>query len=697
MSAYFKLILASVFIALCSVAVSQSQIKNAKAPGSSLQENYDAAQRFLKEGSLDKAAAQYRAFLADALGELAVGRAYATGDYTSAAPLIDEALTLIPDSPALRLEFAKAALLAGDLPHAEALARDFLKDYPNSQSLAQVHQVLGRTLLKMNRDQDARKELETAVALDPSFENGYDLAVVCLDLDDEKCAVQLFTEMQASFGDTPAIHMTFGRAYGNSDFAPRAVAEFRKVIADAPKFPDAHYSLAAALLATGEDEKTVLAAETELKQEIAISPNDFLPYAALGKIATTHHNYSDAEKYLKRATSLDPKNPDAYLYLGQMYFDTNRPADAEFSLREAIRLTTDVSRNRYQIQKAHFLLGRILMQQHHQEEAHAEMQIARAFANKGLSKDKSELAGLLPGLSGSTEHQDALIGTAAVTQSIPHDVDPKAIAALNAREKQLGPAIADSYNNLGAISATDNDYANALKYFERAATWDSSLEGLDYNLGHAAFVASRFPEAIQPLSNYLRVHPHDSVIRSALAISRFMTRDYSGCIDALSDVDESIASIPQVQFIYAESLVKTGQVSSGKERLESLKAAHPEIAEVHRSLGEVFELQGDRQQAVQELRSAILLNADDPETHYDLGKIALKIKDARTAISEFESAIRLQPNVPEYHKELASAYKLALRPDDSEKELRIYETLRTSQAKRANAEIGPAQANAPDH
>ncbi len=37
-----------------------------------------------------------------------------------------------------------------------------------------------------------------------------------------------------------------------------------------------------------------------------------------------------------------------------MYFDTNRPTAAEADLRQAIKLTTDPSRNHYQIQKAHF-------------------------------------------------------------------------------------------------------------------------------------------------------------------------------------------------------------------------------------------------------------------------------------------------------------------------------------------------------
>ena len=101
-----------------------------------------------------------------------------------------------------------------------------------------------------------------------------------------------------------------------------------------------------------------------------------MTYAALGKIAVTRNNYPEAETYLKKAISLDPQNPDAYLYLGQMYFDTNRFAEAETALRQCIRLTTDVSRNRYQVQKAHYLLGRILMKKGQQDAAHAEMKIS---------------------------------------------------------------------------------------------------------------------------------------------------------------------------------------------------------------------------------------------------------------------------------------------------------------------------------
>ncbi len=632
-----KLIVSSSIAAFCAGAGLFAQTPSADRDSPSLQARYENAQHFQASGDLDRAAEEYRAFLGNAQGELAAEHAVA-GDYARAASLYKEALALLPDSPALLLGYAKTALLMGDPSHAETLAQAFIKDHADgAPQLAQAHQILGRALLKMNRDHDARDEMQKAVGLNPSFANRYDLAVVCLDLDDGQCATQTFQGMEQSFGDTPAIHMRFGLAYGNSDFVPQAIAEFKKAIAGDPRFPGAHYSLAAALLSAGDDAKNLPEAEAELQKELAISPNDFLTYAALGKLAVASHNYLQAARYLKRATSLNPSNPDGFLYLGEMYYNTNRPADAEAVLRKAIELTRDPSRNRYQIKKAHFLLGRVLMQQHKQEAAHAEMELAQTFANKGLSHDKSELAGLLNNAA-ATGSDDVSYKPGYTPDSVQQDIDREAMRSVTGFENRLANAIADSYNNLGAIAATGKSYTEALEFFEHAALWNPTLEGLDLNWGRAAFMASRFSQAIPPLARYLRTHSGDSGTRGALAMSQFMTGDYKGCIDTFKGVEDKLSSIPQMEYVFAESLVETGQVPSGKTRLEALEKAHPEIADVHRALGEVFDSEGDRKSAERELKTAISLNASDPKTHYDLGKVEVKSGDAAAAIPELETA-----------------------------------------------------------
>lgn len=633
-----------------------------------LQAQFDAAQESQRAGKLTEAAEHYRAFLAEALGELAVSYAMVP-DYGRAAPLFDEALTLEPNSPTPMLDYARTALTAGDFAHAKTLATGFIRMYPNDrQNLAQAHQVLGRALLKLNQDQSARKELETALALDPTFANGYDLAVACLDLDDEKCAVQIFGEMERSFGDTAEIHLAFGRAYGDSDFQPRAITEFRKAIEENPHLPGAHYLLAAVLLATGNDQNPLESADAELKKELAISPHDAMTYAALGKISVTRTNYADAENYLKKAVSLDPQSPDAYLYMGQMYFDTNRFDEAEAAMRKCIALTTDVSRNRYQVQQAHYLLGRILMKKGQPDAAHAEMKVQRELADKTLAQDKSKLAGLMD-TAGSQE--PSMTSNVVVS---PGKQDQTAVHNVQAMNDRLKPAVADSYNNLGAIAATNSDYASAVTYFERASEWNPSLDGLDYNWGRAAFAGSLYADAIAPLSRYVKAHPDDSGARSVLGLSEFLSGKYSDSAQTLQPIEKTELA-PQVEYAYASSLVQSGQVAKGAERLLALEKAHPEIPDVHQALAKAYERQGDQKRAIEELRMAIQISPQDGGSHYDLGRIELAGGNSVDAISELEAAVRLSPKSREFHHELADAYTAAHRSADAQKEMEIYAML----------------------
>jgi tetratricopeptide (TPR) repeat protein len=676
MSIRFKRRSTSLVYILISAVTLCGQTRDNGAIGSgSLQQHYNDAQELQRMGRLNEAARQYTAFLADALGELAMG--YGLGrDYTQAAPLFDEALAVEPNSPTLLLDYARTALTLGELPRARTLAMEFIQRYPgNREQLAQAHQVLGRALLKQNRNQEARKELEAAVALDPTFPNGYDLAVACLDLDDEKCAVQIFNEMEKSLGDTAEIHMAFGRAYGDSDFQPRAVTEFKRTIEENPSLPGAHYLLASVLLATGDDESHLQGAETALKEELVISPRDPMTYAALGKIAVTRQNYPEAETYLRKATLLDPKNPDAYLYLGQMYFATNRSTEAETALRQSIDLTTDVSRNRYQIQKAHFLLGRILTQKGQQDAAHTEMNISRDLANKTLAEDKDKLAGLLD----SSDSPTALAPVKETSASPPlgaPTADSEALQRVEALREQLKLPVADSYNNLGAIAATNNDYSHAVHYFERAFLWNPSLDGLDYNWGRAAFAGSQFADAIHPLTRYVKSHPDDIGARSVLAISQFMTGNYSGCIEALEPAIGKSDLAPQAEYVYAESMIRIGRIAPGVERLQALEKSHSEIPDVHRALGEALAQQGEKQRALEELRTAIQLSPGDADAHYDVGKLELESGDTVAAISELEAGARLSPNNEKFHQALADAYMAAHRPADAQKEIEATNSLR---------------------
>src|ERR1700761_1325542 len=81
---------------LATSAALKAQAPSPSADPSILQTRYEAAQRFQAAHDLPHAAQQYRIFLADSLGELALGEARA-GQYDKAQDNFDEALTLVPD------------------------------------------------------------------------------------------------------------------------------------------------------------------------------------------------------------------------------------------------------------------------------------------------------------------------------------------------------------------------------------------------------------------------------------------------------------------------------------------------------------------------------------------------------------------------------------------------------------------------
>lgn len=617
--------------------------KPASSPSQSiLSKRYKAAQDFQAANELDKAAQQYRIFIADSLGQIAIGRAHA-GEYDKATAEFDEALKLVPDFPALQLEYARVAFDNGNLDRTRVLASGALKARSLDPKLAaKAHVLLGRVLLKMGKNADAKIEIEQAVALDPTFENGYELAVADLDLGDGEAASKIFSEMLASFGDTAQIHMLFGQAYGGSDFQSKAVDEFKAAIARDDRLSGAHYSLASAYLLTAGDSK-LPEIEAELRKEMAVSPDSASAYAALGHILANQHDSPahDAEALtdLKRAAELDPTNPDGFLYLGQYYCDAKMTVEAQTALRKAIALTKDPSRNAYQIQKAYYLLGRILIQDGQTDEGRKQLAASQVLMQQNLSRDQNRLSDYLQ----DNKANSTVTISPEAKSVVKLDKDPEGSRLADDFEKRLTPVIADSYNNLGAIAGSENNYRQALEYFKQAAQWNPSLPGLDYNWGRAAFAAGSPADAVGPLSSYLREHPDDNGARNVLGLSEFLTKDYVNARKTLNSVVDKADESSQIKFAYAKALVETGALSDGVARLVTLERADQTIAEVHLALGEAYAMQSSPD-AVSELETAVRLNPKDAEARAALGRLQLSKGDTERAIGNLQMAVDLDPN-----------------------------------------------------
>jgi tetratricopeptide (TPR) repeat protein len=688
---------------LSAVSPARGQTAEAQsAPQNSLQEHYDAAQNFQASGDLRKAAAEYRLFLAEGLHRLAISRA-AIGDFAKAGPLFEEALSLSPADVDLRLDYAEACRRGNNLPKAKSLAEAAVKAAPKK---SKARLVLGRILLQLNENKAAAVQLETAVAIEPNFANGFALANGYLKMKDEPHATRVFAEIVAGFGDLPEIHMDIGTAYAEAGYPEQAILEFKKVLAKNDKYPGAHYSLGAAYLVGMGDAANVMAAP-EFREELKVNPEEVLSHYQLGTIALGQHKLQEAEEELTRAAALDPRGPDTFLSLGQLYVETNRPAEAEAALRKSIALTFDVSRNHFQVQRAHYLLARLLLQSGRQEEGKKEMQVSQELQKKSVLQNQGQAAG-----TPANETAGAIAGQDTLTSG---PLDPEALKQVESFEQRVGPALADSYNNLGAMAAGGNNFAEALEDFQKAFQWNPALEGLDYNWGRAAFSADRYDQAVGPLGRLLQTDPGNSWVRSALGVSFFMLQKYGDALQTLRPIEALVEADPKLALVYAVCLVKTGDTNRGVQRLKDLATRDPGVALTHEALGEGLTSQGDFAGAAQEFRAALKLDSSDatakynlalalielhqkpeaqdfltevvrlgtrnPEVYYQLGKLQLESGDTKAAIATLEIGAQVSPASESIHYELAAAYRSDSRVADADREMKLYETLRSGPPK----------------
>jgi tetratricopeptide (TPR) repeat protein len=545
--------------------------------------------------------------------------------------------------------------------------------------------------------------------------------------------------MLTGLGDTAQIHLYFGRAYreGEWEALGNAVQEFHKALVKDAKLPQAHYFLALTYLVR-DGEAGFPEAIPELQEELKLSPQDYRSHYLLGYIAMKKHEPKTAETELLRAAALEPQNPDPLVFLGQLYSDSGRSTEAEAATRKAIVLTKDASRNDYQINRAHYVLARLLLAAGRSEEGKRELEISKDLRDRVMHPELSrnqksyEYARLL---------QEGPAGHTTVTTVALSSKQQKNIQIFI---EQLKPTLGEAYNNLGVIFAGRKDFSTALDFFRKAADWNPKLETIDRNWGMAEFYAGQFDQAVAPLERHLQTHSDDLRVRAALGLSYFTLSNYHKALEVLRPIEAQVNDDPGLSYAFAVSLVKTGDYTNGVARLRAIEQANPNSAEVHTLLGEAFAdqtefgtaleeyrkalaidpqraethymagialiHQGDPSDAAQELRAALKLNPnyvaskyhlafaliqmqqkdeaasllnevirEDPkyvDAYYELGKMQMERGDTKAAITNFETGIKLNPDSDHIHYQLAMAYRRESRMEDADRELRMYQTLK---------------------
>ena len=616
-----------------ALLLSSASIAQQRAPDP-LDHHYSAAQTFQLGGDLEHAETEYHMVLAIALQRMSSLLAAEQNDSKEAIHLLEDAVAAQPAYLDAHVDLAMVYFRAGQLDRAADHASQVLKDDPRNVPALQL---LGNIEFAQGKFASAEEHLRTALGLHGEFDTAYSLALVYLSQHKWAETRLLFNELLNDMGSTPELHVLLGRTYRETGYFDEAILEFKKAIEMDPHYPRVHYYLALVYLAQGEKER-IPTARALFEQELAINPKEFFSTFFLGVIDLEERNFPAAEEYLKRAVQLQPENPDPLLYLGQVYFETSHPELAIKALRKSIDLTTDPSHNRYQVSKAHTMIGQILMKMGKQDEAEAELNRSQELRTKAFQSDKARQEGqerglpdLLPELQSSHEKPSFLESHPPIGPA-----EQKQNAALRAA---LTTILGNAYNNLGVIRARNEQYVQAADYFQKAWHWMPSLEGLDRNWGLAAFHAQRFEEAAGPLARQLARQPGDGKARDALGVSYFLTNQFAKTVETFQPLLKDLPDDPGVLYALGVSLDRTGNSQMATRVFRRMLEKNPNDPGIHVLLGRASAGQNQYTPALEEFSRALQLDPKAEGAHFGRGMILLHEGKLDDAAQEFRAEL----------------------------------------------------------
>jgi tetratricopeptide (TPR) repeat protein len=426
--------------------------------------------------------------------------------------------------------------------------------------------------------------LSKSLSLQPDMEVAYSMATALLQLHEKQKAAAIFTQMEDSSANKAAVHVMAGRAYERAGSADDAEAEYKKAIALNAKESRGHYYLGLFYLTKNGWEPTPQS-RAEFQAEVEQNPTDFFGNYFMGFITSNEKNYAESDRYLRVAAAARPDWPEPYLYMGLNAYGRGDNAAAEQFLRKAIELTgKDEGRNNYQIRRADFTLGRILITKGDKAEGTKYVEQSKEIETKLVVAGRQQQALANSEAAGSTTPADTSASSSPLppvtNPAAPVDADTFAAAQLSdqqktqltAAEKQLRAILGNAYNDLGTSEARQKQYAPALADFQEAERWDPETPNLTRNIGRAAFLQKDYAESARALKIYVARNPDDQRSQGMLALALYSIKNYSDAVIVFDRLADAPMADPFMAYAWATSLARTNNKLRAADVLEKLTA-----------------------------------------------------------------------------------------------------------------------------
>ena len=448
-----------------------------------------------------------------------------------------------------------------------------------------------------------------------------------------------------------------------------------------------------------------------------LPPNEAVKYVDLANAAqaAADGELDRARKGLDAASKRDPGDPiqlDVALLRGGVELAAKDATAAIAAFKRALGLSND-ARAHFGLARAYDLAGDEANTRKELDATlaasplHPGALVLRARARSAPVDEAQALADLAKVIDGPARAK-ASPGEMSRAYAAKAWVSLERGAASDARDAfaqsvKLDPRNTEALNGEGRLLLSEGRYTEALARFDTALSNDPGSPDTIANDAEAKIALERLADAKQQLLDAKQKLPKNIPVLLLLG----KAEQHLGNNDAAeADLRAAVALVdparPDAVLPYValtELLSARGRLSDATATLDEAKKKLPASATLDRAFGEVAELQGDYDTAVQDYKSALGKDPKDVATHFHIAVVLRRMRkfdearaeldavaavdkdypglalergllfeesgDVEKAIEQFKSALARAPDDPDLQLRVGSAYVAIGRPDDA--------------------------------
>ena len=408
----------------------------------------------------------------------------AMGQTDEAMVELEEALRLRPDFLLARYQLAACCRKRGDFEGESRLLAEITQHAPD---FAEAHHNFGLSLQYRDKPADAVEQLRTAFRLEPK---------------------------------NPRFALALGVALADRDPA-EATSVLRRLIDLAPSDPEAHYNLALAMAAMGDEDDAI----HEFSAALALNPNHGGARRSLG-IALMHADrLKESAEQLQRAAAITPRDAETANNLGMVLLRLKDVEGAVVALEKAVSLNPKLIKAHFNLSQAYLRAGRADDARRASDRAAAltkeQRDMGRAMVLVQSARQRlhaSDAAAAIPLLREAIEAHPGFVdaymelGRALLDSGS----DPAAAIQQFRTALNLDPERADAHYYAGLALRKKGDLAHAFEELKAAATMAPCRVEMIRALATAAVDAGNRAEAVRELRRVLAWDPQDQNASAAL-------------------------------------------------------------------------------------------------------------------------------------------------------------------------------------